>query len=112
LAIAQFATGTRPLAPSSARPSIFPVMASVAAGACVARSVSSRAPIARAISAEAAVCSLIRVSRSIGSATVTPSMTRIHSTSGLLRTSAASSRTYTGTSADMSASDSSSLPFR
>jgi len=84
LVIAQFAGGAPRIPPSSARPSILPVIASVPAGACVPRSVSSRAPIARDMSLEPAVCALTYASRCTGSALFTPSMMRTHSTSGLL----------------------------
>jgi hypothetical protein len=82
LVIAQFASGARRPAPSSARPSILPVSASVAAGACVPMSVSSRALIARAMSFDVAVWALTKASRLTGSAMFTPSARCIHSTRG------------------------------
>jgi hypothetical protein len=90
--MAQFAGGARRPAPRKALPSILPVIASVAAGACVPMSVSSRAPIARDTTFEAAICRRMKARRRTGSAMSTPSMTRSHSTAGLDAGPAAGSR--------------------
>jgi len=81
---AQFAIGARRPAPSNSRPSNLPVIASVAAGACVPMSVSSRAPIARVISFEDAVCPLMNASLFTGSVMSMPSIKRSQRTSGRL----------------------------
>jgi len=80
----QFAIGARRPDPSRVRPSSLPVIASVAAGACVPMSVSSRALSARWMSLEDAVCDLMNASRFNGSVMFIPSITRSHCTSGRL----------------------------
>jgi hypothetical protein len=92
-AMAQLASGAWRPAPRRALPSIFPVIASVAAGACVPNSVSSCAPMACAMTSEAAVCLRMRASRFTGSAMSTPSMMSTHWTSGLAPGPAPGSRT-------------------
>jgi hypothetical protein len=82
LAMAQLAGGALRPAPSSSLPSILPVIARVAAGACVPMSVSSRAPMARATTFEAAVWARMKARRRTGSAMLTPSFRQTQRTVG------------------------------